>query len=107
MTANEAAYGEALSAIADPAALDLDQKLDTAAKSPLRIGAIAADVAKLGRACAEHGVADAKADAESATLLAEACAGSSALLVGTNRNVTATDEVAEQANAFARPVDTD
>jgi formiminotetrahydrofolate cyclodeaminase len=107
VTANAAAYSDAIDAIGRAAEAggghseSFDKTLETAANSPLRIGAIAAEVSVLAADCTANAVEDARADAKAARLLAESCAAAAAILVTANQVVPEDHPSAVQAREQA------
>ena len=79
----------------------LGKALTRAAALPLQIAEAAADVAVLGAVVAEHGSADARADAAAGAVLAEAGARAAAKLVEINLATLEEDEWLARAREFA------
>jgi formiminotetrahydrofolate cyclodeaminase len=101
-------YGEAIDLLERAAELDprdrdrvLGDALERAAEIPLRIAAIAADVAALARDVADRGSPEGHGEAVGAAVLAKGAADAAAHLVAINLGARADDERVEAARLLA------
>jgi methenyltetrahydrofolate cyclohydrolase len=80
---------------------ELGRAYARAVEPPLRIAAVAADVAALAALVAEHGEPSRRADAVSAGLVAAGCAQAAAELVAVNLTVSGSDERVRRVDLLA------